>query len=340
MSHDKSSFKAGETKMKENTIRRTFLFSCLIFLLGMSGFAHAAHYTISVDSPSVREDGNLVFTVTLNPQVAVDERVDIYLETTSSGTATLSDNDFSYHDDTLRFDPGENSDTFTVDTRNDSNREPNESVIISLLVVRCDDAPADTCTTSFSGGGTATGTIINDDHDITVSAAASQNEGNSGTTDYTFRISAVPAITGTETVQIEYRTQDGTADSIDYIDSSGIVSFSSGSPNPVDINVPVVGDTLWEGDETFIFELRNENNNVDSYPATTTAIIANDDTVDVQLTTADFTVDEDDSSDITYTVEIDQDPGRCRDVDRPIPDYRRIGSRRVGFSKHHGTADL
>ena len=70
--------------------------------------------------------------------------------------------------------------------------------------------------------------------------------------------------------------------------------------------MPVIGDSLWEGDETFIFELRNENANVDNYPATTTAVIVNDDTVDVRLTTADFSVDEDDPADIIYTVEIDQ----------------------------------
>ena len=72
MSHDKSSIRAGETKMKDNTIRCTFLFSCLVFLLGISGLAHAAHYTVSVDSPSVREGGNLSFTMTLDQPVVLE----------------------------------------------------------------------------------------------------------------------------------------------------------------------------------------------------------------------------------------------------------------------------
>ena len=41
--------------MKENTIHRTFLLSCLIWMLGLCGPVYALDYTISVTNPSVTE---------------------------------------------------------------------------------------------------------------------------------------------------------------------------------------------------------------------------------------------------------------------------------------------
>ncbi len=125
MSHDKRSIKAGETKMKENTIRRTFLLSCLVWLVGICSPVYALDYTISVTSPSVIEGGNLGFTVSVNPAVAVDEEVVVDWDVTDSGTATSADNDFIAGDSgSLTFVHLQSSLSFTVGTNADDFGRP------------------------------------------------------------------------------------------------------------------------------------------------------------------------------------------------------------------------
>jgi hypothetical protein len=76
-----------------------------------------------------------------------------------------------------------------------------------------------------------------------------QNEGNSGTTNFPFTVSLSAA--STQTVSVYYYTSGGTATSgTDYAYTSGSVSFAPGETAKT-INVPVYGDYTVEPNETF-----------------------------------------------------------------------------------------
>jgi Calx-beta domain/NHL repeat len=77
----------------------------------------------------------------------------------------------------------------------------------------------------------------------------SQNEGNSGTTDFTFAVSMSEA--STDTVTVNYATANNTAIApSDYISASGVITFNPGITSQT-ITVKVNGDTTSEASETF-----------------------------------------------------------------------------------------
>jgi hypothetical protein len=84
----------------------------------------------------------------------------------------------------------------------------------------------------------------------------SQNEGNAGTTPFTFIVSLSNA-SGVP-VTVDYQTADGTATTADsdYQAASGTVTFAPGDTSePVTVNV--VGDNKFETDEDFFVNLTN-----------------------------------------------------------------------------------
>ena len=80
-------------------------------------------------------------------------------------------------------------------------------------------------------------------------------EGNSGTTDATFTVTLTPpAVTD---VTVDYATSDNTATAgSDYVATSGTLTFAAGESTKT-FTVPVIGDLLREGDETFFVNLSN-----------------------------------------------------------------------------------
>ncbi len=84
---------------------------------------------------------------------------------------------------------------------------------------------------------------------------ASATEGNSGVTSLIFTVTLTQAATGPVTIQ--YATVDGTATSgSDYQASSGTIIFAPGETSKT-IAVAVVGDQLFESNETFTLNLSN-----------------------------------------------------------------------------------
>jgi hypothetical protein len=85
--------------------------------------------------------------------------------------------------------------------------------------------------------------------------AAAVYEGDTGVANLTFTVSlSAPAAVP---VTVQYSTSDGTATAgIDYTATSGTASFPVGETAFV-VNVPVVGDTLEEANETFTLVLAN-----------------------------------------------------------------------------------
>ena len=108
--------------------------------------------------------------------------------------------------------------------------------------------------------GEGMGTIKDDDSiqnalpQFTVSDA-SVTEGNSGTTALTFTIKLSAASTGAITVVYATADQTATAGS-DYLAASGTLTFAPGQTQKT-VTVLVNGDTVYEPDETMLFNLSN-----------------------------------------------------------------------------------
>jgi hypothetical protein len=100
------------------------------------------------------------------------------------------------------------------------------------------------------------------------------NEGNSGTANASFPVTLSAASAATVTVQ--YTTTNGTATAgSDYTATSGTLTFTPGQTSKT-INVPIVGDTTVEPDETFTVTLSTPTN-ATLGTATATGTITNDD---------------------------------------------------------------
>src|SRR5207249_3280659 len=94
-------------------------------------------------------------------------------------TATVADNDYVAASGTVTFAPGVTSQPVTVIVNGDTKFEPNETFFVNL------SNPVNATISDNQG----VGTIVNDDGQPTISISdVSQNEGNSGTTPFTFTV--------------------------------------------------------------------------------------------------------------------------------------------------------
>jgi hypothetical protein len=82
-------------------------------------------------------------------------------------------------------------------------------------------------------------------------------EGDSGTTTADFTVNLSSA--ADTAVTVDWDTSDGTADSADYAEDSGTLTFQAGQTSKT-ISVAVYGDTDVEGDEVFYVYLSNASN--------------------------------------------------------------------------------
>jgi len=84
-------------------------------------------------------------------------------------------------------------------------------------------------------------------------------EGNSGTTPAIFTVNLQPA-NATLTATVDYQTTNGTATAgSDFVATSGTLTFLAGETTKT-ITVPVIGDTIVEGNESFNVQLSNAIN--------------------------------------------------------------------------------
>jgi subtilisin family serine protease len=106
-------------------------------------------------------------------------------------------------------------------------------------------------------------------------AGGSVVEGNSGTTPLTFTVTLSAA--STSTVTVNYATVGGSATSgTDFATRSGTLSFAPGETSKT-ISVDVVGDTAFEGNETFTLALSGASTNASIQTASAAGTITNDD---------------------------------------------------------------
>ncbi|WP_430542654.1 putative Ig domain-containing protein [Xanthomonas sacchari] len=203
--------------------------------------------SIAVSPASVYENGgnNLVYTVSLSqPSPSA-----LSIGFSVGGTAT-SGTDYAAVNSPLVIAAGQTSGTITVSPTPDTTVEPDETVVISL-----------NAGSGYTVGSpsSATGTILNDDLPTLSINNVSQNEGNSGTTAFTFTVSlSQPA--GSGGVSFDIATANGTATAgTDYISSSvNGLTIPAGSSSAT-FTVQVIGDTLNEPNETFYVNVTNPN---------------------------------------------------------------------------------
>lgn len=204
---------------------------------------------------------------------------------TSDGTATAG-SDYQATSGTLTFAPGQTSATVAVLVNGDTVDEPDETFYVNL------SGPVNATLANTSGRGT----ILNDD--LTVSVGdVSVLEGNSGTTPAYFTISLSAA--STHSVTVGYYTAGGTATAgSDYSSTSGTLTFAPGQTS-ITVPVSVIGDTIYEGNETFNFYLTGVQNAAIARGVGTGTII--DDDATPSLSISDYAAYEGNSGTTAFT---------------------------------------
>jgi Ca2+-binding RTX toxin-like protein len=248
---------------------------------------------------SVNEDGTPVAAVTVTRTGGSDGPVSVTL-TPSNGTATAP-GDFTNTPITVNFIDGQTSQTVTIPIVSDNRFEPGNETINLTLSGATGGASLGTRTTAVL-------TVVDDDSQPTVTISPStvtRNEGNSGTTSYTFTVNL--SNQSNQTVTVPYTINDGTATAgSDYIDNDGTLTFNPGVTSQT-ITVEVNGDATVEPNETFTVNLGTPTNANLGTTTSSTATIVNDDAVVtnpgvIQFNRANYTVNEDGTPVVAITL--------------------------------------
>ena len=189
------------------------------------------------DSGTVIEGDPAEFLVRLS---AESEQAVTVAFATADGTA-VAGSDYTVTTGTLRFEPGETTQTITVAVLDDETSEAEEAFTVEL------SAPSGATLEDDTG----TGTIIDDDEppEIVIDDAPPVSEGS--TAEFVARLSAASG----RVVTVSYRTVDGTAAAgSDYTSTAGTLQFDPGATTRT-LGVAALTDELVEGAEQFTVEL-------------------------------------------------------------------------------------
>ena len=256
--------------------------------------------TVAVAPSSVEEDGvpNLVYTFTRNGVTTGPLTVNF----TVGGTATFNTDytqtgaaTFTATDGTVTFAAGNSTATVTVDPTTDNTVEPNETVILTL---------AAGTGYNVANPSTATGTITNDDAEVTLAVAPlSVDEDGVPNLVYTFTrtgdttgaLTVNFTVGGTATFNTDY-TQTGAAT---FTAIDGTVTFGAGNSTAT-VTVDPSADVTAEPDETVILTLAAGADYNIGTPSTATGTINNDDTT-VSVAVSPLATDEDGATNLVYT---------------------------------------
>ena len=220
---------------------------------------------ISVDDVTFTGADSLVptgFTVSLS---ATSSQIITVHYTTADGTA-IAGEDYTAASGTLTFNPGETTQEVPITILPDTVNEVTEQFVINL------DTPVNATIADAQG----VGTIPNDDPEVNFSIDdITHNEGNSGTTSYTFTVTKNGGTS--QTTSVAWATADGTATVVgnDYQSAGGTLTFLS-SDTSKQVTVLVNGDIFVEDDKAFTVHLSNPVNATIS-DADGTGVIINDD---------------------------------------------------------------
>lgn len=251
---------------------------------------------LTINNVSLNEGnaGTTTFTFTVSlsaPAGAGGVSFDI---ATANGTATAGSDYVNQSLTGQNIPAGASSYTFSVLVNGDLLNEPNETFVVNVTNV----------VNALVSDGQGQGTITNDDPLPSLAIAdLSQPEGDSGSSNAVFAVT-LSAASG-QTVTVNYATANGSASSgSDYTATSGSLTFPPGITTQ-SVNVPILGDTTPESDETFTVNLASPTN-ATLGDANATGTIQNDDALPV-LAIADAAVTEGNagSATLSFTLSLD-----------------------------------
>ena len=251
--------------------------------------ALASQLSIAAGNASQAEgnSGSTPFTFTVTRSGDTTGTSSVAWAVTGSGGSPANAADFAggvLPSGTLSFAAGQTSQTITVNVAGDTTVEPDEGFTVTL---------SNPSVGTTIGTAAATGTILNDDalaSQLSIAAGnASQAEGNSGSTPFTFTVTRSGDTTGTSSVAWAVTGSGGSpANAADFAGGvlpSGTLSFAAGQTSQT-ITVNVAGDTTVEADDGFTVTLSNPSAGTTIGTAAATGTILNDDALASQLSIA------------------------------------------------------
>ena len=260
--------------------------------------------TVTVDNLTITEGDSgtaeAIFTVSLSEASGKEITLDY---STVDGDAVAGE-DYEAIAGTLTFAPGETTKTIAVTVNGDNLDELDEAFFLQIengVNVAIEETQV-------------TGTIVDNDNppelsikDITVT------EGNDGTNVAIFTVNLDNP--SSQEITIDYATADGSAIAgEDYEAIVGTVTFAPGETTKT-IEVPLLGDSIDEFNESFSLNLSNGNN----VTITDSQAIANLDDNDAapNLTVGDVSVTEGDNgiTNASFTINLDNPSGKEITVD-------------------------
>ncbi len=257
--------------------------------------------SVAVSPGSVAEDGatNLVYTFTRTGSTANAMTVNFNV----GGTASFTEPDytqtgaatFTATNGTVVIQSGASTATVTVDPSADATVEPNETVDLTV---------ASGVGYTVGVPSSASGTITNDDTDVTVAVApGSVSEDGATNLVYTFTRNGVT----TNALTVDFTVSGSAVFPTDYSQSgaatftpvAGTVTFTAGN-STAQVTIDPVADAFVEGDETVTLTVvAGVGYNVGT-PSAATGTITNDD-ADVTVAVSPASVTEDGATNLTYT---------------------------------------
>jgi uncharacterized protein YjdB len=207
--------------------------------------------TLSISDVTLNEgnSGATTFTFTVSLSTPAPTGGVTFDIATQDNTATVADNDYiarSLTGQTIA--AGTQTYNFDVTVNGDLNIEPNETFFVNV--------------TNVSGAtiadGQGVGTIQNDDSPVLSINDVSANEGDSGTTVFSFTVSSsLPAPAGGITFDIATQNNTASVANNDYVAHSLTGQTIAAGQTSYSFDVTVNGDTLVEPNETFFVNLTN-----------------------------------------------------------------------------------
>src|SRR5688500_5451406 len=223
--------------------------------------------------------GSTAFTFTVTRRGTTPDAAASAFAVTGSGANPAAAADFTggvSPTGTVSFAAGEATKTIAVNVAGDSTVEPAENFTVALSNPSAGTA---------IGTATATDTILNDDTapgpSLSIAAAnASLNEGNSGSTAFTFTVTRSGTTTGSSTASYAVTGSGANpaaaADFAGGVFPTGTVSFAAGETSKT-ITVNVAGDSTVESAENFTVTLSNPSAGTAIGTAAASGTILNDD---------------------------------------------------------------
>jgi Tol biopolymer transport system component len=243
------------------------------------------------------------FTVSLDQAGVTAQSVDWSVAGIGAHAAAAGDFAGGLPSGSVTFAAGETTKTLTVEVAADGMVEFDEGFVVTL---------ANASSGLTLGTTSATGTILNDDRPIAsvVAGSASQPEGDSGTTSFTFTVSLDQAGLSGQTLDWAVSgSGPHAASAADFGGSlpSGSLTFAAGETSKIVI-VTVSGDAAVEFDETFTLTLSNASSGLALGTASADGTIVNDDRPVASIAPLSAIKPEGDggSTSFTFTVSLDQ----------------------------------